>query len=919
QIPDALVRGIVSKQAYAFNEGHNGGVPLTLSSTAASGVTYSSVSVSDGSFSFFVPAGEYTVSIGGGYEFVTHPLSGSPLQVTTQYDFSSTISIRPSAVPSIQVQGNISKQAFALDESNQGGVNLTLTATDASGRIYSAITDDVGYFAFMVPPGQYDLSVSGLYRLQNNPFPGNPINVIPGFSFPNTINVVPTKVEWHVTGVVSKEAKAFGETDEAGVNLTLTSQATNVSYSAISDSLGQFSFVVPPGNYDFAVGGGYKFKNAFANPLSVNADISFGTAFVVVPSNGVFFNVTGNIQKSPRLPGETDESGVEVQLKSADVNAPILETKTSSNGFFRFQVPAQTYSLMIDGSYELSLVPAAVSVTADYNYGTLVVNPSTSLKARIYGVISPANLSDTYEVRLWDYDNSKYIKTVNSVPGTGEYSFSDVPLGNFQVFALPLRNGYFAESGVISVGPGASIQENLSASPVSPNISAHTFTSINLLDLVGNRFFATSVDPAETEVFVDGNPMTRPNVSDLTDTQDRADLSNVTPGKHKAVLKKNWTLAATGQNFVLSSNEINIDKPIGAPTNLVWREVKDTEIEVAWKNAPFTQSTEVEIWDVLTSTQVGTTVTVSETFYEFTGLAQSTNYEVRLRNRAGNVVSLPLTGTNSTKSAAAYQVQTISLVDSGNLLSQGTALDFVAAEGKFFVAHTQSTDLYITGYSADGTASQSQLVFASAAAPSFTDVSMVYGGGLLFICYRNSTQIDIQSFNTNLVPQNSISMPGIYSEAQMIYAGSKLFVVCTVYPASSQHDLFEIASPATLSGMQSIETVNTTLSDDFGHLALVAADESTNSLYFVAPYTNLSSNDSFLIKRYDIDNPLSTSSDLCVIPSNITGYGIAVHQFKVGGGRIMLRCGNDSSGIWTNRLYFIDQKTGSTVLKSADY
>ncbi|MEW6712876.1 MAG: fibronectin type III domain-containing protein, partial [Candidatus Riflebacteria bacterium] len=561
--------------------------------------------------------------------------------------------------------------------------------------------------------------VSGIYTLQNNPFPGNPITINPGFSFSSTINVVPTKVEWHVAGVVTKESKAFGETDEAGVTLTLTSQTTNISYSAISDSLGQFTFLVPPGDYDYSVGGGYKFKNPFAGPLSVTGNVSFPTAFVVVPSEGVFYNVIGNVQKSPMLPGETDESGVKVQLKSADLNAPILETMSSPNGWFRFKVPAQTYSIRVDGSYELSSVPAPVAISADYNFGTLVVNPSNALKAKIYGKVTPGNLPETYEVRLWDNDNSQYIRTVNSIAGTGDYAFSEVPPGNYLVFALPVRNGFFAESSAtIAVGPGDSILENLTAAAVGPLITTHTFTGVNLLDLSGNRFLATSGIPSETEVFVDGNLMNRPMASDLTDTQDRADLSNVTPGKHKAVLKKNWTLAATGQNFVLSSNEINIDKPIGPPTNLVWSEVKDTEIEVTWKNAPFTQFTEVEIWDVLAATQVGATVTISETSYEFTGLTPSTSYEVRLRNRAGTVVSQPLTGTTSTKSAAAYQVQTISLVDSGNLLSQGTALDFVAAEGKFFVAHTQSTDLYITGYSADGTASQSQLVFASAAAPS---------------------------------------------------------------------------------------------------------------------------------------------------------------------------------------------------------
>ncbi len=916
-----LVHGYITKVAKAFNEANDGGVPLTLTSTAASGITYPAVSGPDGSFAFYVPAGDYYFSVGGGYQFVTDPLAGSPLTVSGTYAFANTIDLRPTEIPYVLVRGKVSKLVFALNESDQGGVNLTLTATDASGRIYSAITDEVGSFAFMVPPGQYDLSVSGLYRLQNNPFPGNPINIIPGFSFPNTINVVPTRVEWHVTGVVSKDAKAFGETDEAGVNLTLTSQATNVSYSAISDSLGQFSFVVPPGNYDFAVGGGYKFKNAFVNPLVVNNNISFGTAFVVVPSNGVFFNVTGTVQKSPKLPGETDESGVVVQLKSNDDNAPILETLTSANGSFRFQVPAQTYNLRVTGSYRLSTTVAPGTVTTDFDFGTLVVNPSSMPDARIFGSISPANQAESYEIRLWDDHNARYVRTINTVSGADEYSFNDVPPGDYRVFVIPVNHGFFAESPVINLLAGDSLAQNLTVSNVAPIITAHSFSGINLLDLTGNRFQATSADPADTQVFVDGNQMDRPSGTNPSpDTQDRADLSNVTPGKHTAVLKKKWTMAATGHDFILSSNEISVDKPIGQPTNLVWREVKDTKINVTWENAPFTQVTEVEIWDVLSATRVATD-TVTDKFYEFTGLNPSTSYEVRLRNRAGTVVSQPLTGTNSTKSTAAYQVQTISLVDSDNLLNQGIALDFVAAEGKFFVAHTQSTDLYITGYSADGTASQSQSVSVSTSAPFFTDVSMVYGGGLLFICYRNSTQIvEIRSFNTNLMPQNSVAMPGTSSETQMIYAGSKLFIVCSAYSndTNSQHNLYEITAPATLSGVQSIGSINTSLSDSLGYLAMVAADESTNSLFFVSPYTYVSQNDSFLIKRYDLDNPLSTFSDLSVVPSNNVGYGVAVHQFKAGGGRIMLRCGSDQSDTWLNRLYFIDQRTGSAFLKTAD-
>ncbi len=921
-----LVQGTIIKTSKVMGESDESGVALIL--TSADSVTYPSVTDASGNFSFFVPNGTYELSTGGVYQFENHPFGGSPLVVplstAQQTILASPINVAPMGVGQQMalVQGQISKLAKAFGETDEGGVTLTLTTTDATVVTYSAVSAPDGSFSFSVPLGEYSFAVSGSYKLVTDPLSGSPLNVTGDYYF-DPIEVGPHQEMVQVQGSVAKQAYAFDETDDhSGVNITLSADdASGNVYSAISDVNGYFSFDIPSGTYKLSIGGNYKLQTTPHPDVVTNDPVTYiSTPISVIPS-AELFNVVGIISKTATVP--QDPSGtnpVTVILRSADNS---YEAITSDNGDFAFKVKAGTYNIELSGPYVFDTVPAALVINADEDYGTLNVSPSTMISAVLGGTITPASIGEPFQVRLWDVDNTQFVATTMSTKTlTGyNYRFNDIPQGTYRVIAFPDKNGYFAETpsgSPVTLAAGDSLlTHDLAAVKIVPLITGLTAAG-NLVDLVGTDFTGAPPAPAETRAYISGNVMPRPLSGDLTATSDRFDISDIAPGDYLVELRRTWTYivaAGISETFVLKSNTAPLSKPIQPPSNLVMQELTDTKAKFTWRNAPWTQATDIEIYNVTDSIVFNNYPNVPENFFEVTGLAPDKTYEVRLQNKAGNKISAIYNAPQfTTKKASDYQIQTISLVNSGNLLSNGTVLDFMSANDTYYVLHTITTDLYVSRYdSITGAELGTTPIFASAAAPSRDQASMAYGGGLIFIAYSDQTDVIVNAYNPAdlTTPVGTRTLAG-YTETQMIYAGGALFLACSSYASGNTHDLIYFDNPGSLTGNapQTVETWSTSgLSNSSNsYLAMVAAD--ANNLYFAYLDTSGSTYDTCVINKYSLSDPMLGYSDLFTLdftPGHSMYVGIT--QFKEFQNHLFARVTYGNSPV-SHRFYFVDSNSG---------
>lgn len=363
------VGGDIIKVAKAFNESNEAGVPLILVSTDADAAKYATVSGPDGGFHFNVPAGEYNLSVGGGYDFET-TLTENPIGVTADYFFTDPIRLVPTNLK-FKVEGTLVKNESAFGETDNSGVALSLTSTDASNRVYPAVTDLNGNFSFEVPPGEYELAVGGAYEFD----PAQTGNVIVvqianDYAFANTIGVKPSlKKMFHVTGRLNKLSPAFGETTDGDVPVYLEDVGQLIRTQAtLTDPQGYFSFAVPAGDYELKIGGHYEFQTIPA-PITLTGDHDYGE-LIIRPASQIGGRISGALLPTS-APGMFEVRIEEVAQAYVDV-----KFVSPSTGRFAFDnVPPGDYRVFVlpsqNGFYgesaQVSLNPGQELTGADVN------------------------------------------------------------------------------------------------------------------------------------------------------------------------------------------------------------------------------------------------------------------------------------------------------------------------------------------------------------------------------------------------------------------------------------------------------------------------------------------------------------------------------------------------------------------------
>jgi hypothetical protein len=734
-----------------------------------------------------------------------------------------------------------------------------------------------------------------------------------------------------VQGSVFKVAKAFNESDQGGVPLTLTTtDATALSYASVSAPDGSFSFNVPAGEYNLAVGGGYAFESVplAENPVTITTSgYVFATNINLVPTEGIFYKVSGLLNKTTTAFGEPTNAEVSVFLKDNGLVYPPQVTITDPTGYFEFKVPAGDYEIQIGGLYEFVSPPVIQTVSADYDYGTLDIRPTSQVGGSVSGLILPTGNPEGYNVRLVSQSATAYIDIEDTQPGTGNYFFENVPPDDYIVYVMPNKNGFYGTSALFTVNPGQNfVVPDINAVNVAPNI-----TSIGYVDpmastviLNGVRFESSPVNPINTRVFADGNWMQRPAAFTPTDILEQAIIADLAPGQHQLQIRKQWTHPDTSEVMVLSSNVWEFVKPLGQPTLPFVEDVTDTFVRFTWTNAPYAQQTEVEIWNmdfVPAPVLVGVTDMVSGTSYERDNLLPGTNYEIRIRNRAGSVFSSLQTQAFVTKSSANYQIAQF-LLDNTAIL--GTILGFEVLNDNIYIAHSPSLAVNITRFNPDGSLAAPEVSIALSANLLADQVSLTSGGGKIFLAYFDPAinGMVVNAYNPDLSPaagNNTYTFAGD-TEGSLHFAGGKLFYAGTSFIASSIHQVVAFENPADLSVITTVESSGAAFNfNEIGYYTKVTADLENNLLLYVYPADSTQ----FVIRKVPLDNLTATPVDVAFIPTTIgTPDNIAVQQFKSAHGKIFMKLsgGVGTTGVsWSESTVLIDALSGYAERKLGVY
>ncbi|GAB4274397.1 MAG: hypothetical protein Kow0029_14710 [Candidatus Rifleibacteriota bacterium] len=890
------------------------------------GTSYVGITGVDGAFTLTnVPANQ---------SFVLNVISSRGVQAS-----SPTITITPGQTISVGTisltaptaqTGTISGQIAisGVTPPNASLSNHMVLLTSANKPPLVNVTDDNGNFSFII-------SNSGTYRV--TPIPEN-YSSTPQYQditatigntsvLSQTFNLTldSNPAVYTVRGKLVKVAKAFNEADDGGIPVTLTkNDSSAITYASVTAPDGSFSIHLPPGDYNFAIGGGYKFESAFtANPITISGDYTFSSSINVIPSEGIFYNVSGTVNKIQFVNGDFDQSNVTVFLKSNDPAVMPIYTLSAPNGFFSAKVPQGTYDIRVTGSYELVTVPAAVVVNADYDYGTLSVRPALGNNGIIGGVISPTATINPYKVRLEPVSPSTYSNEVIA-DSSGNYRFSNVPAGTYKVVVVPSGNGYYAESSTnIVLNAGQIINnENLSAVNLAPDLTSVSLPDLNTLNLAGVRFLGAN--PSQTKVYVDGNEVARTSGFTLVDTADQADISTLVPGSHKVQIKKLWLRPLTAEIYTLSSPMLSFTKPLAAPTSLIVQEVTNTSVKFSWVNPPFAQQTEVELWQG--GTQIGLTDVVSGNFYERQNLIPTTTYEIRIRSKRGSIVSGNTVQTFTTKATANYGISTVKLAGTDSLLTSAPVIfGFAAMNGDKYIAYTAMPSgsylVYVNRFDSSGNylGQISPIDTGLAAMPGKNTLGMVAGGGKIYVHYWNGSNVILRAYNADLTPAGGTdTIPvGNVTGASMVFAGNKLFLSGTASPDVQYSSLGYFPAPPDLSSSTVIFNKQTNAGIGEGYLLKCCADESDNALY-VAVATGSSQLDSIEIVKFQLDNPAAATSTIALVrspmPPGVTP-NIALRQFKVGAGKFWVRFAVNSSG-WTEFYSIVDKFSGYATTSS---
>ena len=464
------------------------GVVVNLRDAATDALVATATSAADGSYSLATAPGNYVVEFvaPAGYEYTESNVGaddGSDSDASQLNGRTGTITVADSSDSTIIVDAGFYQLATISDfvwidadgdglqggtEVGLDGVTVTLNGVDGAGNVVSLsdTTAGGGLYGFDVPPGTYtvtfDLSTAaGSYVLtvpnagddaldSDAGSVGDPSGSAPALTVVSgdVNNTVDAGAYEGVTiaGSVFEDAFAEGTQDAAdvplqGIGVTLLDGLGNVVANTTTDIDGDYTFVVPPGDYQVVIDTtGYLVSPQDAAADSIDSDIDLaGATSIFTAASGASFDFDGLLYRQATISdlvfvdldadgihdvAEPGLAGVTVSLfadadQDGNPDGPALDsTITDANGLYGFTTDPGHYVLTVDGSGFTFTTPNVGAndtldsdVDASGTTGTVTV-VSGEVDDSVDAGVLPALLSDF----VWNDLNADGIQNVGE-PG----------------------------------------------------------------------------------------------------------------------------------------------------------------------------------------------------------------------------------------------------------------------------------------------------------------------------------------------------------------------------------------------------------------------------------------------------------------------------------------------------------------------
>jgi hypothetical protein len=727
--------------------------------------SYSTVTDSIGRYSFTdIPVGEYTlIAVKDAQHQFAMPnvLLGNITEVNAQLTPTAAVNGRILNNSSIPVAG-----AFVYLE----------------GTSYVALTDSLGQFNIShVPASQsFDLQVMSAQGVLS---PAVAIALNPaetralGDLTLAPLTTPPGVLSTTISGSVVLSGFNPPKTDASGIIVALTGQDNQQPSIAMTDASGAYSFMVTAsGAYNVSV-----VPNQFeVSPVyqSVTTDLLSPVTvpdFTIAPVVANNYLVHGQINKTTKIYDDTDQGGVYITLQQQDaaVNEPFTRISLP-DGTFAFRLPAGTYTVDINGAYELEAPFGPVSIATETNIGIINVRPNLQEDAMVTGeIIGTSGVA--YEVILAGDTGVEHRRVTPTATST--FYFYDIMPGTYTMTLAPYLSGY-AEVSPVSfyVAPGSITRQNINSVFVAPTITNITQPEPSYIEVTGTNFVVpVSAGDPHTYAKANGIDLT-PTFSQgtWTSTQIFYEIKDLQPGNYKLELNNPDGTKAPGVAFAKG-----LELPM--VTNIA---PQDTKVKFSWENAPFTDRSYVAVYD-LSNNLIDDESNFPGNSFEFESLTANATYTIRIINQFGPISSQELVATFTTKTAGIDNLSLpIALQNSGSIIGN-EIFGFEVIGNRYYVGWYSGDigQVGVHGYEMDGTEFNSVIITSYYGVP-IENFSMTSGDNQIYVFHTNNSGDagQITSYDLNLT---SVQATRLFSTSplptlqrvKLEYYDSKLFYV----------------------------------------------------------------------------------------------------------------------------------------------
>ena len=655
--------------------------------TAPDGKVSAAFSNASGGFSFFATQiGNHSITVMD-TEFAYIPRTQT---INVAALDNATLSLPQINVTTLNNTGTISGQV-THEGSPVAGAVVNIVGTSRMG-----VSDSGGNYVIERVPANISHTVQVSSKV-GTAAPASGVTVTVGAVFTVNFDLIVPPAYKTVTGMLSPVSPVT--TAQLGNRLVQLAMPDGKVIAAYSDSAGAFSFMVSQAGLstvtvidkDFVYDPRTQSVNVTAlDNGSVSQAISVINASQVVTDTKV--SVDGMINKLIKIRPEVDNGGVSVKL-APEAATPALYALTNPDGSFRFMVEPGTYTLTVEGRYQLALSPITVEITGPYMFpppaiAVRPVNPVTSIVEGTVTWAAPPGgwMMTDGEVILQNQAGTPAFSELRPASAlTGFFRFDSVPPGSYTA-TISRINGYSGQASVsIIEGQDLTVANttaiNISATFYAPFINSITVSG-NVLAISGLNF---ELNDTMMQAIVNGVAL--PSAGGWVAGESYFNISSLAPGSYSVQLIKNSDTYGNKSTFTREVQAPLLANFTASST--------DTSITFTWQNAPYVNEAEIRL--LQGGAQIRAPQRIVGNSFTYDNLLPGISYTIEVISTYPNVPNSAPTPFNfTTKADSINNIPSFPFTGAG--IATGTIFGFEVVGNNAYVAFDDDGALTIQSF-----------------------------------------------------------------------------------------------------------------------------------------------------------------------------------------------------------------------------